>query len=75
MSAPVRQFTKQQLAIARGIANGLSYAEIGAELGITEHTVRAHVKAMALVLDEPAELPPRYRILYWAKGQEWEASK
>lgn len=63
------------MKIARGIDRELSYREIGAELGITEHTVRAHVKQMALILDEPRELPPRWRILFWLRYSRYEADR
>jgi DNA-binding CsgD family transcriptional regulator len=71
---PVLRFTAQQRRIADGITRELSYAEIGIELCISEHTVRAHVKQMALVCDEPRELPPRWRILFVMKAREWERS-
>lgn len=69
---PLLRLTAQQKRIADGIARELSYAEIGAELCISEHTVRAHVKQMALIVCEPAELPPRWRILFVMKAREWE---
>lgn len=71
---PIRPFTKQQEKIAEGIAQSLSYAEIGASLvpKISAHTVQAHVRHMGLLLDEPKELPPRWRILFWVKCREWQ---
>jgi DNA-binding NarL/FixJ family response regulator len=68
---PIRPFTDQQLKIARGIDRELSYREIAAEMGISEHTVRQYVREMALLLDEPRELPPRWRILIWVRQSKW----
>ena len=72
---PIRPFTKQQMRIAQGIDDELSYAEIGAEMKLSEHTVRQYVRDMALLLDEPQELPPRWRILFWIRHKKWEARK
>lgn len=69
---PILRFTPQQKRIADGICRELSYSQIGAELNISEHTVRAHVKQMALICCDPAELPPRWRILFVMKAREWE---
>lgn len=66
-----RPFTEQQQKIAElivttvvsnGQQRGLSYAEIGAELDISEHTVRSHVRAMASMIAGLDILPPRTRI-------------
>lgn len=67
----IRPFTPRQREIAkliativveRGERRGLSYAEIGQELAITENTVRSHVREMANLIDGLDMLPPRTRI-------------
>lgn len=67
----IRPFTGRQREIARLIATvvieggqrrGLSYAEIGRELEISEHTVRSHVREMATMIDGLDMFPPRTRI-------------
>jgi DNA-binding CsgD family transcriptional regulator len=73
--SPRREFTPRQKEIARDIADGLSYAAIGEKLGITEHTVRAHVAQIALILHEPSELSPRSRILWWMNSSEWGTAR
>lgn len=66
-----RPFTDQQQKIAElivttivtnGEKRGLSYAEIGEELNISEHTVRSHVRTMASMIKGLDVLPPRTRI-------------
>ena len=69
---PRKPLTAQQRRIADGIHRELSYEEIGKELNISPHTVRQHVRAMALLFDEPACLPPRMRILMWVRHHHWE---
>lgn len=59
----------------KGIARNLTYAEIGAELGCAEATVRSHVRAIALILDEPRELAPRWRIYMYMKHREWAKTR
>lgn len=67
----IRPFTPRQREIATliatvvlegGVRRGLSYAEIGTELDITENTVRSHVREMANLIDGLDMLPPRTRI-------------
>lgn len=68
---PIRPWTPRQKEIADRIATvvmengarrGLSYAEIGKELGISEHTVRSIVREMANKIDGLDIFPPRTRI-------------
>lgn len=73
MTGPTRPFTGQQQRVAHGIDRGLSYKEIAAELGVSVRTVEGHVREMAHRLDEPRELPPRWRILFWIRQGRWEA--
>lgn len=67
----IRPFTGRQKEIAKliatvvvenGIRRGLSYVEIGKELGITENTVRSYVREMAGMIDGLDVFPPRTRI-------------
>jgi DNA-binding CsgD family transcriptional regulator len=67
----IRPFTGRQREIAHLIATivvengqrrGLSYAEIGRELGLSEHTVRSYVREMANLIDGLDMFPPRTRI-------------
>lgn len=69
---PIRPFSPMQLKIADGIHRELSYKEIGAELGLTPNTVRQYVRDMSMLLDEPRELPPRWRILFWRRFKQWQ---
>lgn len=75
----LRQWTPRQLEIARLIATvvvengqkrGLSYAEIGAELGITRDTVRNHARTMANGIAGLDALAPRMRIWMVMKHPE-----
>jgi DNA-binding NarL/FixJ family response regulator len=67
---PIRPFNDRQNRIAEGIRRGLSYRQIGAELGISEHTVADCVEKMAMLFDVYNELnvslPPRHIILVYA---------
>jgi DNA-binding NarL/FixJ family response regulator len=72
---PIRPLTAQQRKVVDGIRRELAYAEIAQELGISVHTVRFHVREIANMLAEPDELPPRWRILMYAKQLEWEAQR
>lgn len=74
-TGPIRQFTPRQSDIAACIGRGLSYAEIGAELGISEHTVADAVVKMAMLFDDYDGLPPRWRIYTWVKYCEWKEKR
>lgn len=85
MTAAVAQrpFTGQQQKIAElivtvvveaGERRGMSYSEIGAELGISPHTVRSYVRAMANGISGLDVLPPRTRILVAVKFPELAAA-
>lgn len=71
---PIRPLTGRQRAVVDGIRRELSYQEIAEELDISVHTVRFHVREVANMLEEPVELPPRWRIFMYAKQLEWERS-
>lgn len=68
---PIRPFTRRQREIAAQIHLGRSYAEIGAELGISQHTVRAHVRLMGDLFPQLIDLPPRWRVYTWLEYQKW----
>lgn len=76
----IRPFTERQRQIADGIGRGLSYAEIAGELAringtaISVHTVAAHVRNMANLIDGADELPPRWRIFMVVKQHEWSVA-
>lgn len=66
---PIRPLTKQQQRVCDGIYRGLSYAQIGAELGalenkppLAERTVRAYVAAAAEQFRGLEFLEPKARI-------------
>lgn len=61
--------TTRQCQIAARIADGLSYREIGHALGISELTVRQHVRALATQLPNNDDLPPRVLIRLWMRQQ------
>lgn len=74
-----RPFTGQEEKIAElivtrivenGEQRGLSYAEIGHELGLRTNTVRAYVRAMAETIEGLDALPPRTRIYLAVKCPE-----
>lgn len=69
-----RGFSKRHREIMLAIGAGASYKEIGRALGISEHTVRAHVNQIANRIDEFQELAPRWRIFAFVKHYEWEHS-
>lgn len=74
----IRELTPRQRQIAEGISRGLKYEEIAAELStptraVSPHTIRAHVRAMATLIDvDDGALSPRERILLLVKYEEWE---
>lgn len=74
---PLRPLSARQREIAEGIADGLSYAEIGAKLGISPHTVSAHVRMLAAVFDVDRELSralaPRQVIYTWMMFERFAA--
>lgn len=67
---PIRDLTEAQTRVCGGIDRGLSYREIAAELGVSENTVKAHIRAVANLIDEPSEFPPRTRILLWIRESQ-----
>jgi DNA-binding NarL/FixJ family response regulator len=72
----IRELTPRQQQIADGIRRGLSYAQIGVELTCSEHTVRAHVRAMANLIDaDDGALSPRERILMLVAHERWAAER
>lgn len=74
-TGPIRPLTPLQREIAARIGQGKSYAEIGAELHISEHTVADYVVKMALLFEEYDDLPPRWRIYVWVKYCEWREKR
>ena len=42
----LHDLTARELEVAKALANGLSYAEIGEELGIRFNTVASHIKSI-----------------------------
>lgn len=55
---PMRPLTPRQRDVAERIGRGKSYAEIGAELGLAEGTVKNYVAAIALLFRNPDDLEP-----------------
>jgi DNA-binding NarL/FixJ family response regulator len=69
ITGPIRPLTKQQQRVCDGIYRGLTYAQIGAELGALEgrepisvHTVRFHVVNIASLFTGMPYMDPRSRI-------------
>lgn len=78
MIRAIRELTSQQRVIAEGIGEGLSYAEIARAFSpkLSVHTVRAHVRAMANLIDtDEGALSPRERIFMLVKHEHWEAKR
>lgn len=77
----IRPFTRRQQQIADAIGRGLTYAEIAGELArldgkrVSPHTVRQHVRNMALMIDGADELAPRWRIYAYIKHLEWATTR
>lgn len=69
---PVRAFTPEQEAIADGIRRGLTYEQIGHEIGKSAYTVADRVEKMAFLFDcyheyhEEDRLKPRDIVLVYA---------
>lgn len=72
---PLDTFSPRHQQIIGGICCGASYKEIGLELHISEHTVRAHVVGIASKIPHLTELPPRWRILTHFKHAEWDQTR
>jgi DNA-binding CsgD family transcriptional regulator len=63
MTTSGESFTKRQLEIIEAIAAGQSNEEIGAMLGISPRTVRAHCDALRVKLRASRrEIPLAYRL-------------
>jgi FixJ family two-component response regulator len=67
-------FSRRHRQIMLAIGSGASYNEIGRALGISPHTVRAHVVQIASQIPDLDELAPRWRIFAFVKSKEWEQS-
>lgn len=68
-----RAFTPTQQRIGAGIVAGLSYRDMGKELGISEHTVRAQVISMHRQVIGLEDLPPRWGLYVFFKFAAWTA--
>jgi DNA-binding CsgD family transcriptional regulator len=51
MKTPPPALTARELEVVRSLAEGLSYAETAARLGMSAHTVTSHVKNLYRKLD------------------------
>jgi DNA-binding NarL/FixJ family response regulator len=74
-SAALARLTPQQRRVAECIGRGLSYAEVGVELSLSEHTVRSYVAAIVLRLGNPEDLEPWVLVFYTVRHAQWEASR
>lgn len=70
-------FTQTEHEIAIGIGDERTYVEIGRALDISPHTVRYHVRMMAMKIDQEAffALAPRALIYMLVKQREWEHAR
>lgn len=71
---PSRSLTGQQERVVDGIRRGLTYAQIGAELGIDRSTVKGHVERIANVLPNDDHLDARDCIFLWAWFRVWSGT-
>jgi DNA-binding NarL/FixJ family response regulator len=69
ITGPIRPLTKQQQRVCDGIYRGLTYAQIGAELGalegkesLSEHTVRAYLRDINRLFRGMERMDPKDRI-------------
>lgn len=76
-----RHLTVRQVQVLALVAEGLSNAEIGKQLYLTEDTVKQHVTNIRAVLDAPdraAAVDRGWRQGYlgmWRVGVDWSTSK
>jgi DNA-binding NarL/FixJ family response regulator len=73
--APFRPFTPRQLEIADGIGHGLTYAQIGAALGIAASTVRQQVHQMGESLADMEGFSGRMRVFVYAQWTAWDKAR
>lgn len=66
-------FTKRETQVAVLVAQGLEYKDIGRELGISHHTVRALVVRMCLRIPHD-ESPPLRRLMRWMLAEPPEST-
>ncbi len=59
------QLSERQMEIARLVADGLSYRDIGLELGISPFTVNRHIQNIGRLI--PGRTSPRHRIGHWVR--------
>lgn len=64
-----RKLTPTQSRVALLIGRGLTYVQAAAALGVASSTVKAHVQAIALKLDNPDSLSPKSLVSLWAVQQ------
>jgi DNA-binding NarL/FixJ family response regulator len=61
-----RPFTPREEHVVNLVAAGLTYHQIGEQLGISVHTVQGHVEQAATKI--PGSLPSRARVVIWWRG-------
>lgn len=66
MIEPVRPITPAQARVAELVAQGLSYGTIAKRLELSRHTVRAHIRAIAMRLPGCDGVSYYNTVLLWA---------
>jgi DNA-binding NarL/FixJ family response regulator len=64
---PVRSLTPRQLEVAQDVKRGLKPEAIARHLGVSIHTVRTHIRGIALLLENPHGLPALTLVRRWAR--------
>lgn len=62
--------TPKQAVVARLLAEGLSYAEVGHRLGIGYSAVLTRVRSAIKLWPEPQRKNPKEKLKAWAGGRE-----
>jgi DNA-binding NarL/FixJ family response regulator len=59
----MKQLTERQAQVAERVAQGLTNKEVARELGLSEETVKQHIREAAERL--PGTTYPRHRLTLW----------
>lgn len=72
-STAPKPVTPRQQEAARLAAQALTYQEIGDAMGISKHTVRAHIIRLADRLPGGDSSPPLKRVRQWMRARQTAA--
>jgi FixJ family two-component response regulator len=69
---PFRELTAAEEKVARLIARGWSYKQLGKRLRMSPRTVQHHVNTIAGLLPNPEQLAARQLVQVWSGSAAWE---